>query len=83
MKPSTNAVIAMVRALAHELNELERYLNDGEQPDEEWALYLNDLNEALASIADDYSSRIEGDGSLTAFDRLLQHFSQEPWPPAH
>jgi hypothetical protein len=80
MELSTNALIAMLRALAHEVNQVEALLSMSEEG-EEMGLYLNDLQEAISSVADTYSSRKQQDESLSSVDLLLTHFSKEQWPP--
>lgn len=83
MSISTNALIATLRALTHEVNRVESKLAEhdsiSEDEAEELGEYVNDLHEALASAADIYKTRQEADGSLTDVDLLLGHFDSEAW----
>lgn len=80
MTLSTNALIAILRAVTHEIDRAEALLAAGDSS-EEMGLYVNDLHEALAGLSTVYSAHQQADDSLTPVDRLLKYFSEEDWPP--
>ncbi len=80
MSASTNATIATLRALTCEIHRIERKLRDenlSDEDSEELGIYAMDLQEALASVSDEYEMRRREDSTLTDVNILLKYFSSQ------
>ncbi len=80
---NTNAMIATLRALTHEIDRVNVLLDqvglDGELM-AELGLYVYDLSCALAVMSDEYENRRKSDhrsDNLMAIENLLNYFSEE------
>ena len=78
MMDSTNVVIAAMRALVNEIENIKALPED--EQEEEHHLYQGDLEDALGELVVVYNHHREANPELSEWQQLLRHFERNRWP---